>query len=84
MKKLFFALITATALLSFASCGNSVEDKAKEYAEKMLNANTISEFEAAAAESAKWYNGLSEDDKKVANEAVKSYESKINAMTFTE
>ena len=84
MKKLFFALITATALLSFASCGNSgnsgnsVEGKAKECCEKMLNAKSIEEFLRINAESKDWYKGLSEEDKKVAEEVGESYKSKLN------
>ena len=79
MKKLFFSLITATALLSFASCGNPVEDKAKEYCEQLLNAKTAVEAGKIISDSDKWYEGLSEEDKKVADEVMKTYEAKIKA-----
>ena len=82
MKKLFFALITATALLSFTACGNDVEDKAKEYCEKMLNAKSIEEFQRINAESNDWYKGLSEEDKKVADEVSKSYKSELQQLVF--
>ena len=82
MKKLFFALITATALLSFTACGNDVEDKAKEYCEKMLNAKSIEEFQRINAESNDWYKGLSEEDKKVADEVSKSYKRELQQLVF--
>lgn len=82
MKKLFFALITATALLSFTACGNDVEDKAREYCEKMLNAKSIEEFRRISAESDDWYKGLSEEDKKVAEEVAKIYRSEFQQLEF--
>lgn len=82
MKKLFFSLITATAFLSFTACGNDVEDKAREYCEKMLNAKSIEEFRQISAESDDWYKGLSEEDKKVADEVAKIYRSELQQLEF--
>lgn len=88
---LFFALITATALLSFASCGNSggndsvsPERKAKEYFEKMLNAKTEEEAMFISIEFEKWYNSVSYnyDDKKAVDTVLEFYMPKLEAKKF--
>lgn len=77
MKKLFFALITATALLSFASCGNSVEDKSVSMFQQMYDAgeaNDLETFTKLVKEYDSWLQGLSEEDKKKAAEAVYAWD----------
>ena len=87
---LFSALITATALLSFASCGNSggnepvsPERKAKEYFEKMLNAKTEEEAMLISVEFQKWYNQLlGYYDKEAVDAVMEFYAPKLEAKKF--
>lgn len=62
----------------------SVEDRAVEYNEKMTKAAFKGDFqklEKLEEEMNKWYEGLSEEDKKKADEAkIKSMENEMDKM----
>lgn len=70
MKK-FFLVLAAVAL--FVACKSPAE-KAQDYADDIAEAIKEGDTEKAeeiAKEAEEWYNGLDEDEKKEANEAMK-------------
>ena len=81
MKKLFFALVTAVALVSFASCGgdskSSVETKAVKMFKEMYaagEAEDLEKFTKLAEEFDEWQKDLSESDQKKAYKAVMAWD----------
>ena len=81
MKKLFFALVTAVALISFASCGgdskSSVETKAVKMFKEMYaagEADDLEKFTKLAEEFDEWLKGLSESDQEKVEKAVMDWD----------
>lgn len=76
MKKLFLALFTATALLSVAAC-TSVGDEAVEKFQEMYKAGAKGDkatFTKLVNEFDEWMEGLSEEEKKEAFDAVMAWD----------
>ena len=59
----------------FVACQEIVEDKVKSYVEQLtaaIKANDLEKDEKITKESKEWYNGLSKEDQKKADEALEA------------
>jgi hypothetical protein len=83
MKKLFFALVTAVALISFTSCSDTTkgpnEIKAVEMFKNMgecLDQNNQEEFTKLAEEFDEWFGSLPGKDMEKVKKAVMEWDKK--------
>ena len=81
MKKLSMIAATFAVMFAMASC-SSPADKAVEYSEAMKAAalaNDVALYEKIEKEAMAWLEGLSDEDKKAAEEAIANW-MKANQM----
>jgi hypothetical protein len=81
MKKLFFALVTAVALVSFASCGGDSKSSAETKAVNMFKemyaageADDLEKFTKLAEEFDAWFKNLPESEQEKVHKAVMDWD----------
>lgn len=84
MKKLFMIALAAMSL-SMVSCSKSVEDKAKDYVHKLLDAEKAGDREAMKEiekEAEEWENTLTDEEKEKVHKAAEEEVEKITKEMY--
>lgn len=84
MKKLFMIALAAMSL-SMVSCSKSVEDKAKDYVHKLLDAEKAGDREAMKEiekEAEEWENSLTDEEKEKVHKAAEEEVEKITKEMY--
>ena len=77
MKKVLISILAVAAMFAAVSCAQSVEDKAKEFCEKAINAKSYEEYKQVDDEIDEWAKTLSDEDQKKVEEVLELYKKQM-------